>query len=102
MARRHCQDNNSAGVLTTSAIAPAVKANKNMGRVVAVCTRATVNGSVDKEVINQAAPTSCILEPVVDNRLAIHRILKSLDLKGDQGLIFVSNINNSYDINYFR
>ncbi len=60
-----------------SASAPAGKANRNTGRVVAVCTRATQVGEPDRLVINQPAPTSCIHVPTLDSTVASHNTVNT-------------------------
>ena len=67
-----------------SARAPAGKDNKNMGRVVATCTRATSTGDLVREVMSQAAPTFCIQVPTLETTVAIHRARKTECLKGLQ------------------
>ncbi len=48
---------------TMSAIAPAGSASRHIGRMVAACTRLTVNGSGDRVVISQPAPVFCSQTP---------------------------------------
>src|SRR5574340_361066 len=43
-----------------SARAPLGTPRRKTGRLEAACTRATITGSVDREVMSQAAVTSCI------------------------------------------
>src|SRR6266850_2537463 len=57
---------------TISATAPAGSPTRKTGRLVALCTRATINGDGESEVIVHAAPTFCIQVPMLDTSEAIH------------------------------
>jgi hypothetical protein len=57
---------------TMSANAPAGRARRKNGRLVAVCMSATMMGDGVNEVINHTAPTSCIQVPMFDTTAAIH------------------------------
>src|SRR5262245_23718566 len=57
---------------TISATAPAGKPTTRTGRLVALCTRATINGDGESEVIDHAAPTFCIHVPTLETSDAIH------------------------------
>src|SRR6266849_132937 len=57
---------------TISATAPAGSPTKKTGRLVALCTRATINGDGESEVIDHAAPTFCIHVPTLEMSEAIH------------------------------
>ena len=61
---------------------PDGKANRKIGRLVAVVTRETNNGLGASEVISHDAPTSYIAAPTYEKRAAIHNVLKIADLKG--------------------
>src|SRR6266850_1534760 len=50
---------------TISATAPAGNPTTRTGRLVALCTRATINGDGESEVIAHAAPTFCIPVPTL-------------------------------------
>src|SRR5207253_10559115 len=52
-------------------------ARRNIGAAPATCTRDTMKGLADKEVISQPAPTSCIHVPMLDAMLASHRLRNS-------------------------
>src|ERR1700738_5346523 len=56
---------------TTSASAPAGRANNTTGRLPAVSTSATSTGEGVNEVINHDSPTSCIHVPMLDTTVAI-------------------------------
>src|SRR5258705_1553198 len=58
---------------TMSATAPAGSPTTKTGRLVALCTRATINGDGDSEVIAHAAPTFCIQVPMLETSEAIQR-----------------------------
>lgn len=60
-----------------SAKAPAGNAKKKTGKVVAVCTKETINGEADKVAINQLAPTECIQVPILEKSAANHKIVKA-------------------------
>ena len=55
-----------------SAKAPANRANSRIGRVVAVCTSATMSGVPASVVISQAAPTPWTSQPTEPTTLAAH------------------------------
>src|SRR3989454_8000041 len=57
---------------TISATAPAGSPTTKTGRLVALCTRATINGDGESEVIAHAAPTFCIHVPTLEMSEAIH------------------------------
>src|SRR5690606_27231859 len=67
---------------TMSASAPAGRASKNSGRVVAACTSATSSELGDNEVISHPAPTSCIQVAMLEMIEAIHRARKTGKLSG--------------------
>ncbi len=67
-----------------SASAPEGRARRKNGKVLAVCTIATINGDGARLVISQAAPTSCIHVPINETTLAIQRVLKNACLRGLQ------------------
>src|SRR5713101_6804630 len=57
---------------TISATAPAGSPTTKTGRLVALCTRATINGDGESEVIAHAAPTFCIQVPMLETSDEIH------------------------------
>src|SRR6266581_1752843 len=57
---------NSRRRSTMSATAPAGSPTTKTGRLVALCTRATINGDGESEVIAHAAPTFCIQVPMFE------------------------------------
>src|SRR5476649_161762 len=59
---------------TISAITPDGRANRNMGRLLAACTIATINGSELRVNIIQLVPTSLIHEPILEATVAIHNM----------------------------
>src|SRR3989441_3718836 len=63
---------NSRRRSTMSATAPAGSPTTKTGRLVALCTRATINGDGESEVIAHAAPTFCIHVPTLETSEAIH------------------------------
>jgi len=65
-----------------SARAPAARAKRNTGRVVAACTKATIKGLGESEVISQPDVTSCIQVPVLDTTVAPQRSTKVAFRKG--------------------
>src|SRR3954464_9092404 len=65
-----------------SARAPAGSANRNIGRVVATWTRATINGSPVRVVISQPADALYIHPPMFATTVAIHRARKTECRKG--------------------
>jgi hypothetical protein len=62
---------------TMSASAPAGRARRKNGRLVAVCISATMMGDGANAVINHTAPTSCIQVPMFDAAAAIHNERKT-------------------------
>src|SRR6266403_714858 len=56
---------------TMSATAPAGSPTRKTGRLVALCTSATINGDGESEVITHAAPTFCIQVPMLETSEAI-------------------------------
>src|SRR6185436_16225205 len=58
---------------TMSATAPAGRPTRKTGRLVALCTRATINGDGESEVIAHAAPTFCIQVPMLETSEEIQR-----------------------------
>jgi hypothetical protein len=72
---------------TMSASAPAGKAKRNTGKVVAVCTIATINVEGESVVINQAAPTSFIHVPILDTTVVVHNSVNAVCRKGDQATL---------------
>jgi len=65
-----------------SANAPAGSASKKTGKVVDVCTNATINGDVLKSAINQLAATEFIQVPIFEISAASQNIVKAECLKG--------------------
>src|SRR5258708_36302574 len=57
---------NSRRRSTMSATAPAGSPTTKTGRLVALCTRATINGDGESEVMAHAAPTFCIQVPMLE------------------------------------
>src|ERR1700687_2203932 len=70
---QHCVTSSSRRRSTISAIAPAGRPTTKTGRVGALCTRATINGDGESEVMAQAALTFCIQVPTFETSEAIHR-----------------------------
>jgi len=68
-----------------SAIAPAGRANRKIGKVVAACTSETMAGDGARLVISQPAPTSCIQVPIFDTSVATQSSAKARCPKGAQG-----------------
>lgn len=64
--------------------APAGRASRNIGSVVAVCTSATMTGDGESEVISHPAPMSCIQVPMFEASVAIHSIRNIGIFSGDQ------------------
>jgi len=62
--------------------APDGNANRKIGRVLAVVIRETNKGFGASEVISHDAPTSYIAAPIYEKRVAIHKALYRLSLKG--------------------
>ena len=67
-----------------SARAPAGSDNRNMGKMPAACTRATIAGEGERDVMSQAAPTLCIKVPILDTRVASHNARNTGCCKGLQ------------------
>ena len=67
-----------------SARAPAGSDNRNMGKMLAACTRATIAGEVESDVMSQAAPTLCIKVPILETRVASHNARNTGCCKGLQ------------------
>lgn len=65
-----------------SANAPAGSASKRTGKVVDVCTNATINGDVLKSAINQLAATEFIQVPIFEISAASQNRVKVRCLKG--------------------
>src|ERR1700684_2771578 len=61
-----------------SAKAPAGIANRNIGSVVATCTRATSTGLGFSPVINHAAAALYIQDPTFETTVAVHMMLNAL------------------------
>src|SRR4029077_8097782 len=57
---------------TISATAPAGRPTTKTGRLVALCTRATINGDGESDVMAHAALTFCIQVPMLETSEAIH------------------------------
>src|SRR5216684_2832573 len=68
---QHCVTSSSRRRSTISATAPAGSPTTKTGRLVALCTRATINGDGESEVIAHAAPTFCIQVPMLETSEAI-------------------------------
>jgi hypothetical protein len=49
---------------------------RKKGRVIEVCSMATMNGDTVIDVISHAVPVSCIHDPTRDAILAIHSVRK--------------------------
>src|SRR6267142_1492494 len=69
---QHCVTSSSRRRSTISATAPAGSPTRKTGRLVALCTRATISGDGESEVIAHAAPTFCIQVPMLETSEAIH------------------------------
>src|SRR5258708_10511415 len=69
---QHCVTSSSRRRSTISATAPAGSPTTKTGRLVALCTRATINGDGESEVMAHAAQTFCIHAPVLETSEAIH------------------------------
>src|SRR6266850_2575936 len=67
-----CVTSSSRRRSTISAIAPAGSPTTKTGRLVALCTRATINGDGESEVMAHAALTFCIHVPTLEMSEAIH------------------------------
>ena len=61
---------------TTSAQAPAGKANIKTGRLAATCTKDTINGSLVRLVISQPDAALYIQPPMFEITVAIHTRVK--------------------------
>ena len=68
-----------------SANAPAGSATRKIGRLVAVCTSATIVGDGSSAVMSHTAPTFCIQVPTYETTDAIHRARNSGSYSGCQG-----------------
>ncbi len=62
---------------TVSASAPAGSASRNVGTIVAACTRLTLSASGESEVISQPAPVFCIQVPSAVTTLAHQSMRKT-------------------------
>src|SRR5213594_563204 len=67
-----CVTSSSRRRSTISATAPAGSPTTKTGRLVALCTRATINGDGENEVMAHAALTFCIHVPMLETSEAIH------------------------------
>ncbi len=65
-----------------SAMAPAGRAKRAIASVVAACTAETTKGDGERDVISQAAETSCIQVPMLDRSVAVHRSAKARCRRG--------------------
>jgi hypothetical protein len=70
---------------TISASAPAGKANRNIGKLVATCTMETMTGSGLRLAINQPEPALYIHDPMLDARVAIQTTVNVLWRNALQG-----------------
>jgi hypothetical protein len=82
-----------------SANAPAGSASINIGSVVAASTKATIMGDGASEVINHAAPTSCIHVPMFEATEAIQSArnrgcCKGLHADLNDGLLIDTKVSN--------
>src|SRR4029077_17648475 len=68
---QHCVTRSSRRRSTISATAPAGRPTTKTGRLVALCTRATINGDGESEVMAHAALTFCIHVPMLETSEAI-------------------------------
>jgi len=59
---------------TISAITPEGRAKRNIGKLLAACTRAISSGSALRVSMLQLTPTSLIHEPTFETTVAIHSI----------------------------
>src|SRR3546814_13365457 len=62
---------------TRSASAPASRAKRKNGKVVAACTRATIAGAGLRVVMSEPAPTSCLQLPTLATRVAVQASAKA-------------------------
>src|SRR3989454_6976916 len=69
---QHCVTSSSRRRSTISATAPAGSPTRKTGRLVALCTRATINGDGESDVMAHAALTFCIHVPMLETSEAIH------------------------------
>src|SRR5438128_4174397 len=69
---QHCVTSSSRRRSTISATAPAGSPTTKTGRLVALCTRATINGDGESDVMAHAALTFCIHVPMLETSEAIH------------------------------
>src|SRR5258705_4854770 len=67
-----CVTSSSRRRSTISATAPAGSPTRKTGRLVALCTRATMKGDGESEVMAHAALTFCIHVPMLETSEAIH------------------------------
>src|SRR5665648_1044474 len=88
-----------------SAKAPAGSDNRNMGKMLAACTRATIAGEVESDVMSQAAPTLCIKVPRCETRVASHKArntgcCKGLQVEGAAGggfMVWSARVLSTYE-----
>jgi hypothetical protein len=80
-----------------SARAPAGRARRKKGRVVAVCTMATMKGDTVREVMSHEAPTSCIHVPTRETTLVIQSNLKNGSINGFQNDLVSVVSTSSFD-----
>src|SRR4051812_30659490 len=87
---------------TRSARAPAGIATRKIGRLDAVCIKATRMGEGASEVISHAAPTSCIVLPTLDATEAIHKTRKIGWRRGDQAEVGMGVLSFEFLVLSFR
>src|SRR5229473_859353 len=82
-----------------SASAPAGRASRNSGRVVATCTSETISGEGVSNVINQAAAESCIHVPMLETTSEIHSARNSGRRNGlhAEGAVILVNLPERAD-----
>src|SRR6266550_6778472 len=82
-----------------SASAPAGRASRNSGRVVAACTSETMSGDGASNVINHAAAESCIHVPMLETTSAIHSARNSGRRNGlhAEGAVILANLPKRAD-----
>src|SRR2546428_3391686 len=82
-----------------SARAPAGRASRNSGRVVAACTSETMSGDGASNVINHAAAESCIHVPMLETTSAIHSARNSGRRNGlhAEGAVILANLPKRAD-----
>ncbi len=73
----HCVASSRRRRSTTSASAPAGSARRKKGRLVAVCTSATMRGEGVSDVMSHTAPTFCIHVPTFEATPASQRLRKA-------------------------